>query len=177
MSAVTPTRRRFALPADLKPDQVTAIIDTREQLPLDLSPPSHRHRHAGHRRLQHRRPGKHRCRGTEGARGLAGLHRRGAGAIRAGGTTPVGLSDQGLGYRSHVAGLGSWPVAQSSIPSAAVGSVLGWIASGLPVVMAGNHDRAGRYVSRLLFSRRPGDGGESCGRWLVQSGLFVKNLS
>ncbi|HEX4132101.1 MAG TPA: hypothetical protein VHZ24_18875 [Pirellulales bacterium] len=36
--------------------------------------------------------------------------------------------------------------------SAALGSVLGWIASGLPVVMAGDHERAGRYVSRLLPS-------------------------
>ena len=37
-------------------------------------------------------------------------------------------------------------------PQAAVGSVLGWVAMGLPVVMAGDHQRAGRYVSRLLFT-------------------------
>jgi hypothetical protein len=37
-------------------------------------------------------------------------------------------------------------------PSAAVGSVLGWIAAGVPIVMAGDHARAGRYVSRLLFT-------------------------
>jgi len=36
-------------------------------------------------------------------------------------------------------------------PAAVIGSVLGWIASGLPVVMAGDHQRAGRYVSRMLF--------------------------
>jgi ERCC4-type nuclease len=30
--------RRVHLPAELRPEQVTAIIDTREQLPLDLSP-------------------------------------------------------------------------------------------------------------------------------------------
>jgi ERCC4-type nuclease len=35
-------------------------------------------------------------------------------------------------------------------PSAALGSLLGWIASGLPVIMAGDHAHAGRYVSRLL---------------------------
>jgi DNA excision repair protein ERCC-4 len=34
---------------------------------------------------------------------------------------------------------------------AALGSVLNWIAMGLPVVMAGDHARAGRYVSRILF--------------------------
>ena len=37
-------------------------------------------------------------------------------------------------------------------PAAAVGSVLGWIAAGVPVILAGDHDRAGRYVSRLLFT-------------------------
>ena len=36
-------------------------------------------------------------------------------------------------------------------PQAALGSLLGWIAAGLPVVMAGDHERAGKYVSRLLF--------------------------
>jgi ERCC4-type nuclease len=36
--------------------------------------------------------------------------------------------------------------------SAAIGSVLGWIAQGVPIIMAGDHPRAGRYVSRLLFT-------------------------
>jgi hypothetical protein len=36
--------------------------------------------------------------------------------------------------------------------SAAVGSLLGWIAAGVPIVMAETHERAGRYVSRLLFT-------------------------
>ena len=35
-------------------------------------------------------------------------------------------------------------------PPAAIGSILGWIASGLPVVMAGDHERAGQFVSRIL---------------------------
>jgi hypothetical protein len=29
--------------------------------------------------------------------------------------------------------------------------LLGWIAAGVPVVMAEDHDRAGRYVSRILY--------------------------
>jgi ERCC4-type nuclease len=37
-------------------------------------------------------------------------------------------------------------------PSAVLGSLLGWIAMGLPVVMAGDHERAGRYAARLLFT-------------------------
>ncbi len=36
-------------------------------------------------------------------------------------------------------------------PAAAIGSLLGWSAMGLPIVMAGDHNRAGRYVSRMLF--------------------------
>ncbi|NQT12069.1 MAG: hypothetical protein HQ582_04945 [Planctomycetes bacterium] len=38
------------------------------------------------------------------------------------------------------------------MPAAAIGSVLGWVAMGLPVILAGNHERAGRYASRLLFT-------------------------
>jgi hypothetical protein len=37
-------------------------------------------------------------------------------------------------------------------PAAAVGSVLGWIAAGVPIVMAGDHARSGRYVGRLLYT-------------------------
>ena len=36
-------------------------------------------------------------------------------------------------------------------PAAAIGSLLGWVAAGLPVIMAGDHERAGKYVSRLLY--------------------------
>ncbi|HWA99003.1 MAG TPA: ERCC4 domain-containing protein [Pirellulales bacterium] len=49
---------------------------------------------------------------------------------------------------------GAW---RSSVtPAAAVGSLLGWVAAGLPVLMVGDHQTAGRYVSRLLYiaSRR-----------------------
>ena len=36
--------------------------------------------------------------------------------------------------------------------SAALGSVLGWIAAGVPVLMAGTHERPERYDSRLLYT-------------------------
>lgn len=45
---------------------------------------------------------------------------------------------------------GDWP--SKVTPAAAIGSCIGWIAMGLPVIMAGDHERAGRYVSRLLFT-------------------------
>lgn len=37
-------------------------------------------------------------------------------------------------------------------PAAAIGSLLGWMAQGLPVIMAGDHERAGRYIARMLFT-------------------------
>jgi ERCC4-type nuclease len=37
-------------------------------------------------------------------------------------------------------------------PAAALGSLVGWIAMGLPVVMAGDHERAGKFIERILFT-------------------------
>ncbi len=36
-------------------------------------------------------------------------------------------------------------------PAAALGSVLGWICQGIPIMLVGDHERAGKYVARLLF--------------------------
>jgi hypothetical protein len=36
-------------------------------------------------------------------------------------------------------------------PASVIGSLLGWSAMGLPIVMAGNHRKAGQYVSKLLY--------------------------
>jgi DNA excision repair protein ERCC-4 len=37
------------------------------------------------------------------------------------------------------------------LPQTALGSLLGWIAYGVPVIMAGSHQQASLYVSRMLF--------------------------
>ena len=37
-------------------------------------------------------------------------------------------------------------------PNQAIGSLLGWIAAGVPILMAYDRDRAGRFVSRILFT-------------------------
>jgi len=37
-------------------------------------------------------------------------------------------------------------------PAAAVGSCIGWIAAGLPIILAGDHARAGRFVAKLLYT-------------------------
>lgn len=54
-------------------------------------------------------------------------------------------------------------------PEQAIGSVLGWIAMGIPVVMAGNADKAGKYAAKILFiaARR---------RWRELGSFFEEHL-
>ena len=146
------TTQRTRLPAELRPEQVTAIIDTREQLPLDLSP------------LQSvagtLATGDYSVQGLESIvaverkslsdlLGCIGQHRErfDREVIRL------------LAYPCRAIVVeASWPDLEQGewrsqvTPAAAVGSVLGWIAQGVPIVMAGDHERAGRYVGRLLFT-------------------------
>ncbi len=44
---------------------------------------------------------------------------------------------------------GGWRSAVS--PASALGSVIGWACQGIPIFMVGDHERAGKYVARLLF--------------------------
>jgi ERCC4-type nuclease len=139
------------LPAELTPEQLTAIIDTREQIPLDLSPLK-----VVTRTL------------TTGDYSLVGLESVIAIERK---SLPDLLSCIGQSrdrftrevYRLlayPVRGLvveASWPDLEQGewrsqvTPQAVIGSLLGWMAMGLPVVMAGDHARAGRYVTRLLL--------------------------
>jgi len=50
---------------------------------------------------------------------------------------------------------GGTSVVNEVLTPAAVGSLLGWIAAGLPTIMAGDHQRADRYVSHLLYTAGP----------------------
>ena len=36
-------------------------------------------------------------------------------------------------------------------PNAVLGSLMGWIAQGIPVIMIGDHNRASKWVSRMIF--------------------------
>jgi ERCC4-type nuclease len=150
MSTATQTRPR--LPAELRPEAVTAIIDTREQLPLDLSP------------LQ----------------SVAGTLTTGDYSVR-GLETIVAVERKELGdllgcigqererFDREIMRLLAYPTRALVVeatwadleagqwrsqvtPAAAVGSLLGWIAAGVPIIMAGDHERAGRYVGRLLYT-------------------------
>ena len=142
---------KHLLPAELKPENVTAICDTREQTPLDLAPlrtitatlstgdysiRGLEHVIAVERKSLSDLLG---CIGGDRERFDREVQRLLAYPCRA---LVVESSWQAIEA-------GEW---RSKItPQAAVGSLLGWIGAGLPVIMAGDHDRAGRVVSRLLF--------------------------
>jgi ERCC4-type nuclease len=143
---------RHPIPSELKPDQVTAVIDTREQRPLDLAP----------------------LRVEAGALTTGDYSVRGLETIIA--VERKSLSDllacigqERERFDREVLRLLAYPCRAIVVeatwgdleqgewrsqvtPSAAVGSVLGWVAAGVPVIMAGDHARAGRYVGRLLFT-------------------------
>jgi len=141
------------LPADLPPSAVVPLIDTREQLPLDLpslAPPvittlatgdysvsGLEHVVAIERKSLEDLLG---CIGQERERFDREVQRLLAYPVRA---LVIESGWQALER-------GEW---RSKVtPQAAVGSVLGWIASGLPVVMCYTHERAGKYVARLLYT-------------------------
>lgn len=139
------------LPATINPEQVTAIIDTDEQLPLDLSPLK--------TIVQHLYTGDYsivglesvvaierksfsdflKCVGTDRDRFEKQIQRLLAFPVRALVIEATWADIEKGQWRSKVT------------PQSALGSLMGWIAMGLPVIMAGDHERAGRFVSRLLF--------------------------
>lgn len=138
------------LPAELPLANVVALVDTREQAPLDLSPlraepaslPTGDYSVRG---LEHvvaierkSLPDLLACVGRERDRFEREVQRLLAYPVRALVVEATWLDIEAGGWRGDVK------------PQAALGSLLGWIAAGLPVVMAGDHERAGRYAARLL---------------------------
>lgn len=135
----------------LKPSQITAIIDTREQLPLDLSPLATKvgtlvtgdYSVAGlenHVAIERKSlPDLLACCGRERDRFDREVQRLLAYPVRV------------LVIESRWAEIerGEW---RSQLkPQHVVGSLVGWITSGLPVILADDHERAGRLVAKLLY--------------------------
>ena len=147
----TPHLQSLKFPMQLRPEQVTAVVDSREQILLDLSPL---------RTVEGTLvTGDYSVAGLEG---VIAVERKSLGDL----LSCVGVERDR--FDREVKRLLAYPVrclvveatwAQLEVghwrskvtPQAAVGSVLGWIAAGVPVIMAGDHDRAGRYVARLLY--------------------------
>lgn len=139
------------LPSQLDPSQVVALVDTREQTPWDLAPLR--------TETGTLATGDYSVRGLES---MVAIERK---------SLPDLLGVIGRDrerFDREVQRLAAYPVRAliveaswadieagewrgSVTPQAALGSLLGWIAGGLPVVMAGDRKRAGVYASRLLY--------------------------
>ena len=157
---------RHPIPADLKPANLVALIDTREQCPLDLSPLAVEAATLATgdysvKGLEHivaiERKGLSDllgCIGRERERFEKEIQRLLAYPCRC-------LVVEATWYDIEA---GSWR--GDITPAQALGSLLGWIVQGVPVLMAGDHERAGRYVARMLLlaARR---------RWRESRGLLA----
>jgi len=137
--------------AEPRPEEVIAVIDTREKIPYDLAPLVSE--------FGTLTTGDYSLKGLQG---VVAIERKTLGDF----LSCVGKNRER--FEREVARLLAYPVRclviESSwatleagewssriTPQAAIGSLLGWVAAGLPVVLAGDRERAGRMVSRLLY--------------------------
>ena len=140
------------IPSQIKPNQIIAIVDTREQQPLCLDPlqselgtlPTGDYSVRGLEQVvaveRKSLDDLLACVGRERERFEREVQRLLAYPVRALVVESFWSNVEQGGWRSQVK------------PQAVVGSLLGWIARGLPVVMAGDHAKAGEFTSRLLFT-------------------------
>lgn len=138
------------LRSELRPQDITAIVDTREQRPLDLTPlrtirgtlTTGDYGIVGLTSISIERkslPDLLSCVGQERERFQREVDRL------------LGIPARCLVIESTWEEIerGQW---RSRVkPASVIGSLLGWMMSGLPVAMCGDHQRAGKYVSRMLF--------------------------
>ncbi len=139
------------IPAEPRPEEITAIVDTREQNVLDLSP------------LQ-TTPGTL----TTGDYSVLGLEAVISIERKSESDMLSCIGTDRKRFDREVRRLLAYPVRALVIestwarfetgdwrsritPASVIGSLLGWSAMGLPIVMAQDHIRAGRYVSRMLY--------------------------
>lgn len=162
MSTAAP-RARGRVPAELRPDWTAAIDDSREQFALNLAPLKAvrgtlvtgdysvlglEHHVAIERKSE---PDLLACIGVERERFDREAQRLLVYPVRA-------LIVESTWQRIEA---GDWH--SQVTPVAAMGSLLGWIATGLPVLMVGDHRRPGVYASRLLFTAARRRWRECCG--------------
>lgn len=141
-----------ALPAKLDPSQVVAIVDSREQTPLDLSPLSVTvmgldtgdYSAVG---LEHIVRIERKslddlvaCVGRERDRFQREVERMLAYPVRVLLVESTWSAIEMGGWRGRVT------------PSQVYGSLIGWQARGLSVCLVGDHVQAGRFASRLLYT-------------------------
>jgi DNA excision repair protein ERCC-4 len=139
------------LPATFSHSDLVALVDTREQTPLDLSPLTTEPASLV--------TGDYSVRGLEN---IIAIERKSLPDLLACVGQERARFDKEmlrlLGYPVRgVVVESTWPEIEAGNwrsqvkPSAVVGSCMRWIAMGIPFLMAGDHARAGRFVSRMLF--------------------------
>lgn len=152
LTAGKPLRRRPILPAELPIEAVTAIQDSREQCPLTLDPLRVE--------IGTLQTADYSIKGLES---VVAVERKSLPDLLGCVGTDRERFDREImrlaAYPCRVLVVESdWPEIEAGdwrqkvTSSAVVGSLLGWAASGITILMAGNHERAGRYVSRLLYT-------------------------
>ena len=142
---------RHPIPSDLQPKNIVAIIDNREQCPLDLAPlavemATLQVGDYSVRGLEHIVAIERKelsdligCVGRERDRFEREMHKILAYPCRALVVEATWHDIEAGGWRGDIT------------TAQALGSLLGWIVAGVPVLMAGDHERAGRYVARMLL--------------------------
>jgi ERCC4-type nuclease len=149
--AATRRRPRLALPLDLRPESLTIIQDSREQNPFDLSPlkvvveglptgdyalQALRHNTV----LERKELGDLlTCCGAERERFEREVQRL-------------------LGYEHRLMIVeATWQQLEAGewrsqvTPTCVISSLLSWMSRGLPIILAGDHQRAGRYAAKWLY--------------------------
>ena len=143
--------KRGVIPADLKPENIVCLTDNREQCPLDLAPlavemATLQVGDYSVRGLEHIVAIERKelsdligCVGRERDRFEREMHKILAYPCRALVVEATWHDIEAGGWRGDIT------------TAQALGSLLGWIVAGVPVLMAGDHERAGRYVARMLL--------------------------
>lgn len=136
---------------ELKPEDVTAIIDTREGLPLDLAPLK-----TVHGTL------------TTSDYSILGLEHEIAIERKSKADFICCIGQHRERFEREIQRLLAYPVRAIVVecswqdlldgewrgqitPAQATGAALAWMGQGIPILFVGNHDAAGKAVSRLLF--------------------------
>jgi len=143
---------RSPFPSELKPEHVVCIVDTREQRPVALLPMpvvigTLTTGDYGLKALPHVCAVERKsesdllaCIGVERERFDREVLRLLAYPVRALVVESTWERIEAGNWRSKVT------------PAAAMGSLIGWAAMGLPIFMADSHDRAGQFIARILFT-------------------------
>ncbi len=139
MNTATQTRRRLSLPAELPPSAVVVTIDTREQVPADVqrrwSLNAARSRRAIFRGLRDL-PGVAAIERAVAGRPV-GVHRQRTRAIRPRSVAAaVAIPVRAIVVESTWQEIETGNYRSKVTPQAAIGSLLGWVAMGVPIIMA-----------------------------------------